>query len=175
MFYLSNWKLDSILANNTQLIYISLKILNNIHLNFFHFSSILCDFPWHFQSPQNSLTFPWLQNAFSFFHVFRVGTLTKAFPYRRSNYADLVPTKMIADQWNKETWTSIFATFLKVCLYTGHQNSFHPTPINQIYSFLETKKRSACLFEVHVELLKVLKIFYRFKKKTIYFHNTQNM
>ena len=52
-FKLKNW---SILANNTQLIYISLIILNNIYLKFCHFSSILCDFPWLFQSVQNSLT-----------------------------------------------------------------------------------------------------------------------
>ena len=44
---------------------------NNICLNLSQFSRILCDFPWLFQSVQNSLTFPWLENAFPFFQVFQ--------------------------------------------------------------------------------------------------------
>ena len=44
------------------------KITDNICLKYPEFSSILCDFPWLFQSVQNSLTFPWLENAFSFSH-----------------------------------------------------------------------------------------------------------
>ena len=44
-FKLKTW---SILANNTQLIYISLIILNDIYLKCSHFYSILCDFPWLF-------------------------------------------------------------------------------------------------------------------------------
>ena len=48
------------------------KISNNIYLNLSQFSSILCGFPWLFQSVQNSLTFPWLENAFPFFQVFQV-------------------------------------------------------------------------------------------------------
>ena len=53
----------------------SLKISNNIYLNLSQFSSILCGFPWLFpdfsKSVQNSLTFPWLENAFQFFQVFQ--------------------------------------------------------------------------------------------------------
>ena len=42
------------------------KIENDICLKFPEFSNILCDFPWLFLSVQNSLTFPWLKNAFPF-------------------------------------------------------------------------------------------------------------
>ena len=47
------------------------KITNNFFLKFPQFSSILCGFPRLFQSVQNSLTFPWLENAFPFFQVFQ--------------------------------------------------------------------------------------------------------
>ena len=63
LFFL-NWKLDPF----EQIIH---KITNNICLKFPELSSILCDFPWLFWSVQNSLTFPWLENAFSFFQVFQ--------------------------------------------------------------------------------------------------------
>ena len=66
-FKLKTW---SILSNNTQLIWISLKISNNIYLKISHFSSILFHFPWLFQSVQNSLTFPWLENTFPHFSRF---------------------------------------------------------------------------------------------------------
>ena len=45
--------------------------VRHIYLKFLEFSSILCDFPWLFQSVQNSLTFSWLENAFPFFQVFQ--------------------------------------------------------------------------------------------------------
>ena len=49
------------LANNTQFIWTSLRITNNIYNQFPKFSSIFCDCPRLFQSVQNSMTFSWLE------------------------------------------------------------------------------------------------------------------
>ena len=69
-------KTRSILANNTQLILISLKIMNNICLRFPDFSSTWCDFPWLFPFVQNSQTGKCL-HLFPGFSV-PVGTLHKS-------------------------------------------------------------------------------------------------
>ena len=99
MFYFFNWKLHPFQQIIHSLFKYHWKITNNFFLKFPQFSSILCGFPWLFQSVQNSLTFSWLENAFPLFPGFpvfpvQVGTLIWQWvpTYTCSLSLPLVPT-----------------------------------------------------------------------------------
>ena len=70
------------------------------------FSNILCDFPWLFQSFQNSLTFPWQENAFPF--------------SRFSSFSSLSGNPVYSWKFDKNPATfvlSILHSILKTALY----------------------------------------------------------